>query len=432
VTMIDLGEVTESPPEQAVPLDHHRIRRAMLVVATIAGLLLLTGSARPAPPFGLRPLWSTPMTGADRPAFGPGSVYLLRGLQLAAYDLASGGVRWTVPVPYVPYPPEPAGEVVLLRTDPVTVEQQGTGGGRYTFEFAQVTRVFAAGTGAELWRARGEAAVVDGDTALIEERDKRGGIVRLRLTRLADGATIYTLDATRWVWTEDSGGRPSRVITIEPSGKINIFRYGDGAPIHSGRLPGADAGEPAPAIAGVGGLLAHVPQKPGRSTAVLYRPDDLTPLWRNESGLDIAACGPVLCVSDDTGLVGRDPATGRQLWRQPGMRGARPAGPGRLLLDDAAEEPTYQLIDATTGRRIGAAILGTVPSTTHPAGTQLILRRTTQPDGLTSVTRLDPTTGAQTLLGVMRPVDESTCSDLGRYLACPGDGTLDVTAVGRP
>jgi len=431
MTMIDLGEVNQAP-EQVIPVDHRRIRRAVLAAATVVGLLLVGGSARSAPPFGLRPLWSTAMTGDDQPLFGPDTGYLLRGTELTAYELADGSVRWTARIPRAPYPPEPAGEVVLLRSDPITVEQREANGISHTFEFARSTRALSARTGAELWRINGEPTVVGGGTALFEEHNGRGDVIRLRLTRLADGATIWAR-ATPGTWTSTEGTDrdPAKLITMDPTGKINIFRYADGAPLGGGRLPAIKSAEVG--LSGTGSLLAVVRQDPdGRATTVLHRLDDLTRLWQTDSDYGINACGPVLCTRDERGLVGHDPATGRELWRQPGMRTAWPVGPERLLLDDGAEDdPTYRLIDAATGQQLGAAIRGHVLETATPAGSMLVLRRTTQPDGLTSVTRLDLTTGAQTLLGALSPVVETSCRSLGRYLACPRDGRLDVLAVAR-
>lgn len=441
MTMIDLGDLTQPAPSPAIPVDHRRIRRAVLAVATIAGLLLMAGSARPAPPFGLRPVWSVPMTGTDVSAFGPDAAYLLRGSELTAYDLASGAVRWTAPVPDALYNAEPTGDVVLLRTERVTVERKDPDGSTHGFEFARSTLALAAGTGAELWRAVGEPTVKDGNTALFEERDERGDVVRLRLTRLADGRSIWTQAVPRtWTWTEDTDGRPDQIITSDSAGGIKVFRYADGTLVHHGQLPRTAGQSPVDAdsgLVGAGGLLALVRQQPtGVVTTTIYRLDDLTRLWRrDDSSFGIRACGPVLCVLGEAAVTGHDPTTGQELWRRPSMRWAWPAGSGRVLLEDG--DSTHQLVDVATGRPVGPPAYGqrlfNGDLDSDPGRSVLLLRSTTQPSGLTSVTLLDLTTGAQTLLGAINPVyGDVGCWHERRYLACAENGVLTVMTIGRP
>jgi len=441
MTVIDLGELTDSPAELSVPAGRRRIPRALLAAATIVGLLLVGGSARPAPPFGLRPLWSRPVTGNDVPTFGPDAGYVFDGSALTAYDLASGTIRWSTPVHDVEYGASPAGPVVLLGTEPVTVERQGADGDKYQFVFARATVALSARTGAEIWRAGGNPILTDDSTALFEERNQHGEVARLRLTRLADGATIWTHAVpSSWILSEDGGGRPDRLLTLDPTGEIKVFRYADGALVRQGRLPELAGRPPAREKVGLvpmGNLLAVVRQKqadPRETTATVYRLDDLTRLWQHRGAeFNVRPCAPVFCVLGPTDATGLDPATGRELWRRPGMRGAWPAGPGRLLLDDGPDEAVRQLVETATGRPIGPPARGRRVWSDGPAGSLLLLGRTTQPLGLTSVTLLDLTTGAQTPIGVIGAiVAEESCWAETRYLACVDDGVLTVRTFGRP
>jgi hypothetical protein len=167
------------------------------------------------------------------------------------------------------------------------------------------------------------------------------------------------------------------------------------------------------------------------STTTVFRASDLTRLWSVDTTAGgLAPCGPVTCLQSLSGISGLDPDTGRELWTQPGERGARAVGTDRLLLSQMTDNGDNVLVEASTGRTIGEPTAGQVLWNVAEHGSVLVLRHTRQPADKVSVTRLNLTTGATRVLGVIDLVIEPTCWDLERYLACPIQNKLVVTAVG--
>jgi len=156
-------------------------------------------------------------------------------------------------------------------------------------------------------------------------------------------------------------------------------------------------------------------------------------LWRSEELIGyVTVCGPLICTAGVRGVSGREPATGREVWRRDDLNFVWDLGGGHLLLSAAADlaSATTVLADAATGRTIGRPFGGQRAFAAGPAGSLLLLRGTSTAPGRTVVNRLDLADGRQTLLGTVDRMAEQDCQGTPGYLLCPRGQTLTVTAVG--
>ncbi len=445
MALIDLGEASHDAPEHVVPVNVPRVRRLALAVVAIAGMLTLSGAVAPGPA-AVRPLWTAPLRDEESVTLTDDTAYLdtyaaAGEARLTAYDLATGAVRWTVPAGTgVSWNgPAPAGDVLLVPTDHAMVSEK-VADGTYSIAFNRTTIALDARTGAERWRTAGEVqpAFLDG-SALITEFDDHAHLTRLRRVGLADGRELWsraTPATASWalLWQAD---RPSEIVTATAAGEIRFYRYADGSLRFTGRLPWRIGRTQAADLYAAGSYLAVRRSEVSSAGSTIYRPDDLTELWRtgDRTGF-VTACGPLLCSISETEVVGRDPATGRERWRYAGVQGVRALTPDRLLLEQDSLDGTRLLVDAATGRAIGppptgqAAWAHTAFGEGAPGGSVFILRRTREPPGQVAVTRLEVATGKQSLLGTVGPIGEQTCVAATRYLACRAADKLIVTAVG--
>jgi hypothetical protein len=440
MAMIDLGEASHDAPEHAVPVDVPRIRRLALAVVAFAGVLALGGAIRPAAA-GVHPVWTAALRDDEGLTLTADTAYLstMNGggeAQLAAYDLATGAVRWTVRAgaPMSGYGPDPVGDVVLVPADPVTVNEN-VPDGTYFYSFNRTTIALDARTGVERWRTTGEhrRATLGGNT-LISEYDDAAHLSRLRLVRLADGHELWsrpTPGTASWTLLSQ-GDRPAEIVTATRGGEIRIYRYADGSLRFTGRLPWQVGRTQTADLYAAGSYLAVRRSEASSAGTTIYRPDDLSELWRtgDRTGF-VTACGPLLCSATETAVIGRDPVTGREQWRHTGVQGVRELTPDRLLLEEAADNGTRLLVDAVTGREVSRPASGEPADTrTAPDGSVFLLRRTLEPAGRVAVTRLDVATGRQSLLGTIGQTGDLPCAAAARYLACRYANRLTVTAVG--
>ncbi|RJL33619.1 hypothetical protein D5H75_10895 [Bailinhaonella thermotolerans] len=130
----------------------------------------------------------------------------------------------------------------------------------------------------------------------------------------------------------------------------------------AGRLPGL--GVQAPAVAEDGGrpvvaAVEPLPRKRGRWNALLVAREGRTGarLWERpvHSTFGPQRCGTALCVSEHTALrrarfVALDPATGRELWRVPGVADVAHADSGRVVLLRLVRSPLIEARDLATGK----------------------------------------------------------------------------------
>jgi outer membrane protein assembly factor BamB len=425
MTLIDLGDLAGAAAEPAAPVNLPRLRRLALTVAAVAGLLALAASAAP-PPALVRPVWAAAFGPGDTMALDGRTVYLNRAgaagrLAVSAYDLGTGELRWSTPddAEVADYGVLPAGDVVLVPT-----AAPGPGRGTVAVD---------AATGAPLWRSAGDAtpSVARGD-ALLARTDQFGVTTELRLVGLRDGRERWRraiAPATQWT-TLAEDGRPTTIVAVTKTGDVTVYGYADGAVRHRGRIPwnGVYASTLFPADP----YLVVVRTASAQTVATVYRAADLAPLWRSDELIGyVTGCGELICTAGVRGVVGREPATGREVWRRTDMNFVWNLGAGRLLLSPAANlaSATTVLVDTATGRTIGRPFGGQQAFSADGAGSLLLLRGTRTPPYRTAVNRLDLATGRQTVLGTVDRFAAQDCRGAPGYLLCPRGDTLTVTAV---
>ena len=434
---IELGELTGAEPAPpAGPPDRHRTARRLATALAVLGVVASGGSARPAPP-AVRPAWSTPLTESDEVGFTDDTAYVSRArdgrLEITAYEVATGRIRWTAPVDDLgPAAPEPVDPVVLLRTDPVSVDRVEPGGDRATTYFYRSTIALDARTGGELWRAPGEISVTGAGTALLVEHDPAAEPVRLSLVDVRDGRRRWTRSIRHVrAWTVvERDGSPAEVVTVGDDNRVTFLDAARGSVTRTGRLPGRIT-----TVSVLGGYLlavdSPVSDASHRETTTVFRSADLAPTWRADTSAGgLVDCGVLLCTTSGAGLSAHDPATGREVWRRPGPDAALPMPGGRLLLYALRGDGSTVVVDGRTGRAVGRPVAGQMIWSSRRHDSVLVLRHTTDPPGSVSITRLRVDSGAATLLGVIDPVLDIACWDLEHYLACPDDGHLEVTDLG--
>ncbi|GIE93847.1 outer membrane protein assembly factor BamB family protein [Paractinoplanes rishiriensis] len=437
MTMIDLGEVALDPAPPAVPVNVPRVRRAVLAGLALLGSLVLTGAAPPAPPT-VRTLWTTPLDNGESVSLSGDTAFLNRmtdrgGAEVAAYDLATGRLRWAAPTgeTLAGFTPLVTANRVLVATEVVNLAETRPEQSRYIM-YARATIALDATTGAERWRVAGDFNTgMDDSTGLVTEYDDAGQLIRLLLVRLSDGHELWSRPLTglaSWstIYQDD---QPTGIVTVTASGELRIYGYDDGKLRRSARVPwDPERSE----LFTAGPYLALRHSRANRASTTLYRPGDLRALWHTDDELGyVTGCDRLLCTIDGGGVAGRDPQTGQEVWRHPGMQGLRALGPGRLLLDDGRGGPdgTHQVVEAGSGRPVGEPGVGT-PMWNRSKGSILVMQRSEAPVGRYAVRRLDVSTGARTLLGTIAPLGDAGCLGTERYLACTNYGTLTVTAVG--
>ncbi|MEV0614958.1 PQQ-binding-like beta-propeller repeat protein [Nonomuraea sp. NPDC050404] len=129
----------------------------------------------------------------------------------------------------------------------------------------------------------------------------------------------------------------------------------------AGRLPGM--GVSAPAIMetgkGQGVVVALDPTKKGRWNALLIARDAHSGVqkWTRpiHSSFGPQRCGPYVCVSEHTALAGArtvvlDPATGKQMWKLPGISEVEWSDQERVLLLRLASNPMVESYELKSGK----------------------------------------------------------------------------------
>ncbi|MEV4221808.1 PQQ-binding-like beta-propeller repeat protein [Nonomuraea sp. NPDC049725] len=128
----------------------------------------------------------------------------------------------------------------------------------------------------------------------------------------------------------------------------------------AGRLPGMGVSPPALVDTGKGAVIAALdPAKKGRWNATLVTRDARTgkQLWTRpiHSTFGPQRCGPYLCLSEHTALskarvVVLDPATGKLMWKLPGIAEVEWSDASRVLMLRLAANPMIESYDLKTGK----------------------------------------------------------------------------------
>jgi hypothetical protein len=224
MTTIDLGDVTGlDPAPPARPPDRRRILRGALAALAVAAVLAAGGSAhaRHVPP--VHTVWTVPMLDGDAAGYTADTAFVSRSrggrTELTAYALTDGRTRWTSTLDEIgPVAPEPTADgLLLIRLDPVSVEEDGPDGSHSTYFYYRSTIALDVVTGAVRWRADGEAVLAENGTVLLSEHDRRGGLSRLTLIEGPAGRPVWThpvAGVRTWAVVEGTGGRAAEVVTV--------------------------------------------------------------------------------------------------------------------------------------------------------------------------------------------------------------------------
>jgi len=437
MTTIDLGEVGSAGEAEPVSpgLDRQTILRAGLAAALL-GLLAAGGSVRIATEDEIRD--PERLQDSDTSMLSADTAYLNRattdGYSLTAYDLATGRVRWETAFDGALGYAQLAGSdglILLPAQHRLLPPAAGSDDSSY-IEFVTATVAVEAATGRTVWRIPGQAQMLYRDTALMNEYDERGTPAVLRLVRLGDHRTLWSL-RTPELYTQTVatvGGRPDRLVTATRDGRVDVYRYADGTRLATGKVAWA---EPRPRLNQFSDIVVtqdHLVVNRtlrGESDLHVYRLDTLAELWHmaNPSGWAFG-CGPSLCVDGGNSITAYDPATGRPRWRREGVTGGGPVLGDRIIVDDRGHP---MLLDAATGRQVGQTGDGVPVWPNGPAGDLYLMRPTESPPGRTSITRWDLAAGRTSLLGAVDPLPGERCQVTGRYLACIADKAYEVVGL---
>jgi outer membrane protein assembly factor BamB len=444
MSVIELGEVTagdESPrPFPKRPFDRRLLRR---LAAVLVGLLCLATVNASAVPMvrALAGSWAVPFEGGDSFAMA-GGVFVLRGgppQELSAYPSAGGMPVWSQRLPFTAGTLDAAASarVLLLSTGERSVEIKTAEGAVLWARYSTQTIALDARNGHRLWQAPGDVALLTDDSVLlVDHSDQSLGAVRMRLIRLRDGATIWTLapgGAYTWATIGADPGHPTGLATATSAGDLKVYRFADGTETAARRVPWQAGSLTTGSLSQLDsqhGLLYVYTGFAASTSVTAYTPDALRQVWQitSDTGGTPAACGAVLCLPTRTGLSGRNWATGAERWRTPGYDLGRPIT-GHLML--AGSDTGRAILDDRTGRVLTDLGAGGA-AWDAAAGTVVALSPTRSPPGRLTVSRIDPSTGEEFLLGVTDPVVNSLwCQLEGVRLACETlNGRLLVTDVG--
>ncbi|HWS35510.1 MAG TPA: hypothetical protein VN408_22570 [Actinoplanes sp.] len=404
--MIDLDAPVPDRPQP--PGGSRGFALILAVAVCLATLHSVPGGERT-----VRTLWTAPPARTLNIQAGPDTVWALRvvdasGGELTAYEMATGRVRWTRPAAATTavnggFSVLPAAGILLV--DDLAVD---------------------AATGAALWRVPGVVDGHDTGTVLVREPDA------LRLVAARDGTTIWRrpMDGTRVVRIQPRNGRPSTIVV--GTGELTLLRYHDGAELLSRPIP-----RDGDLLAGDGHIVLL---RYGISafSIVGYRPDTLAESWRIETvGGAVQECGPVLCLSGSHGVTGIDPVTGTSRWTLPPGYGAGAVTGDRIVVtrqprnSGEGRQPLISMVDASSGRRIGAEVAGHPIVSSTGGGRLLVIRSNPQPVAPASVFTLDAATGSSRLIGsVDYQLLNAPYELAGRHLLRLRDGRLEVMTVG--
>ncbi|WP_127497619.1 PQQ-binding-like beta-propeller repeat protein [Actinoplanes solisilvae] len=442
MSTIELGEMQQGQDSLSQPGFDRRLARRIALVLVVA--LCLAGLAASAVPRqrAVQSLWTMSIETAQGTTLSRDGVFVHRtadGLTtVTAHELATGAVRWQRrfggTVGYL-QAAESSGLLLVPAQGHLVKLPSANDGSAFHAEFHQQTIAISAATGAEVWRTAGEPHSVDGGTALLTEYTPEADLARMRLVRLSDHGTIWSRDTARvGNWTVlPSGERPSKIVTATDDGEIKVYAYGSGALVSTARIPWVES-RPEEGyfndLGGTGDVLVVNRSRAEVFEMSVYRTDTMAELWRASDTNGYAfPCGSALCLNDGSGLVAYDTTTGARRWRIDGAADAWQVSADRLVVGEGSESGRHVLVDAVTGRTLGASVEGTLAWNGPQDESVVVLRPTESPPNRTAVVRWDLATGRQWLLGAIDPMGNPPCSALPGHLACFRGDQYEVLAV---
>ncbi|MDI6103268.1 PQQ-binding-like beta-propeller repeat protein [Actinoplanes sp. NEAU-A12] len=368
--LIDLGEVpADGPEEPSLPTAPVPYRWILGLLAVI--LLAVLGGAGPPPPPPPAPVVLPLALGESVHVVGD-RLYVIglsdpfgtvaRTHTIRSYDLPGMNLLGTYTVP--------------VTGDIFTVNDGGDGTlvvSYNDYEFGTPgTVAVRAGGGQPVWK---RAVTVygrspDGGLLLASEEPE----VRTEESRSVWHALDPRTGAVRWSVEQPENGQlavesgyfwegyPQFLYTLHGDGRLEARDGLTGAITATGRH--RQPVGPGTSFQVAAGLLLI-----GRDTGeiVAYDERTLTERWRRddpvlpEEGYQLD-CGPVICaVAMQDGLVGIDPATGREIWRADPYDTSEVIGDRVLVSHSQEAEPVLDVLDPGTGRivaRIGAWVSG--------------------------------------------------------------------------
>jgi hypothetical protein len=270
-------------------------------------------------------------------------------------------------------------------------------------------------TGQVVWRRRAlfEGVTARGQVLLWTSPDgtpsATTGSERLEAVDPVTGAVrwTYQVPAGGWLSYRYSGQTPTHVVTLLPSGRVEVRDVTDARVLAAADLlPPRPAATPASYVQFA---LDMMLVREGPTAAVAYGLDDLERRW--SASIDLATeyvapnCGDQLCVIAHLGGVRViDPANGRMLWADPTRSYISRAG-DYLVSEIHGRDGLTELtaLDPATGRE--RALLGAWTLIAPPAESgELIAMRTDLATSRAWLAHVDPATGGARFFGVVRGV----------------------------
>jgi outer membrane protein assembly factor BamB len=229
----------------------------------------------------------------------------------------------------------------------------------------------------------------------------------------------YPVPAGGWLSYRGSGGSPTHVVTLLPSGSVEVRDVEDGRVLATAVLVPSRPPRIPPSYVQFAGDLMLVRDGP---MVVAYGVDRLDRRW--SAAIDLAreyvtpGCGDKLCVIAHRGGVRViDPATGRTLWSDPARRSISQVG-DYLVAEALARDGLTRLtvLDPATGRVL--AQLGEWTVIAPPAGDgELIAMRADLTTSRAWLARVDLATGGAHFFGVVSGVT-GDCQAHAGAVAC--------------
>jgi outer membrane protein assembly factor BamB len=358
--------------------------RPLAVLAAVVLLLLLGGAA---PPGGSGVLPEV----AD--ASGAVTSLLTRDALFAAYARAGGQVE----IRATPLNPAnaPWATTVFAVEPELTSDASGLTLIVHPGRLGPTTFLNAA-TGEIRWRTSADALIaVSGNrvATIANTTPSDPGTSRMTMTELDTGRTVWSRASSAWQVQIEPTGR--LIVALDVDGRVSIYDAADGRPRAASSQVLGKASD-AQAITVAGDLLLTY----GATSLSALRLADLRPLWMTQVGDTEQAgrCGGTVCTVRPDGVLGLDPATGRELWTAKGALTVDDEGTVGRIGGDTVR------LDVRTGRVLqdfgSGAPVGDVVVWPGP--------------GRSWVTRL----ADGRVLGSLPSIDAETCKRAGDYLAC--------------